>query len=376
MRENESHPTNPKLLFEMKDLLENIPPASAGTEKPPMATVLADAPDSGSSDGADAAGVLLPIVIEVRGEIVSSNFAAFAALVRTRLSEINRSLATDDDFDQADKDSRAIKSAEADLKSAKERALSQSEDLQRLWDGIDGLSGELAKARLELEAQIKRRKEEVKVDVINAALARFDEIDAPGAKAIFRRSVEESVKGKRTVDSMKKAANQVMVIHLATIRNNRQAIETFEEGHGTTMTLDRHELELKSNDSVNAELRRRFDLKKAADENKRLAAEAETAKIEAKAAVKQAEEAGKPPLPPTRTAASGTQGDPGDNPFLAGGATGSRQPTEHSEWDAFEKAFLAAFAPLKAARAALTFPRNISRAQLLANSLNSTWNNR
>ena len=53
------------------------------------------------------------LVIEAKGEVVSSNFFQFADMVRARLGEINRDLATDDDFDQADADAKAIAGAEA-----------------------------------------------------------------------------------------------------------------------------------------------------------------------------------------------------------------------------------------------------------------------
>ena len=372
----------------MKDLLE-FPPASAGTETPPVATVPAVAsPTTTTDEDAGAAGVLIPLIIEAKGEVISSNFAAFADAVRTRLTQINRSLSTDEQFAQADKDAKAISGAEDALKEAKQKALADAEQLHALFDQIDGLSGDLAAARLELERQIKQRKEEVRREIIDEIMAGFDEIDAPGAKTVFRGGIAAATKGKRTCESMKKAARIQFTIHREIILRNRERIATFEKAHGTTLTLDRHELELKSADTVEADLRRRFDLKKAEGERKRLEAEAATAKAEAKAAIAQVEEAGKPPAPPARTGASAywppeeeipPAGQRAGTVGLTDGPDGPgtiEAPTEHAEWDAFEKAFIAALAPVKTARASLTHQRNISRAQILANSILTAWNNR
>lgn len=368
-----------------------FPPASAESEKPPAVKSPAETSNEKGSCDAEAAGALLPILIEVRGEVVSSNFAIFAAAVRARLAEINLNLVTDEDFEQASKDATAIAGAEASLKAAKEKALSDAEQLHALFSQIDGVSEELADARLNLAKQIKARKEERRKEIINEALSEFDSIDAPLAKTAFRKSVEESTKGKRTVESMEKATNAVMVIHLATIRKNRERIESFEKSHGREMTMDRDELELKSSDSVEAELRRRFDLKKAEDERKRLADEAEKAKAEAAAATVKLAESNKPPAPPTSSPATVRQSEPEESPFaraqrtqpatigLSNGPDGPgviEAPTEQQEWDAFEKAFMAALAPVKEARASLTHSKNIARAQVLANSILNAWNNR
>lgn len=338
----------------------------------------------------ESAGTLLPIVIEVRGEIVTSNFTDFAEMVRGRLGEINRSLVTDEDFDQADKDAKAIAGAESALKAAKEKALSDAEDLHLLFGQIDGLSGELATARLNLAKQITKRKEEVKGEIIEDALKRFDAIGADYARRVHKASLVEAIKGKRSVSTMKTALNVTMTIHLATIEKNRGKLDTFENAHGTTLTLDRRELEVMSPDSLDGELRRRFDLKKSEDEKKRLAAEADQAKAEAALANEKLAASQSPstaPAPPTATVASTVQGL-SDNPFaprqpatigFTDGPSGPgviEAPTEQQEWEAFEKTFMAAFAPVKAARAALQSARNISRAQVLANSILTAWNNR
>jgi hypothetical protein len=154
---------------------------------------------------------IITLTIEAKGEIVRSNFPAFADMVRARLGEINRDLTTDEDFDQADADSKAIAGAEAALKTAKEKALADAEQLHALFAGIDGLSAELSKARLDLSRQITRRKEEAKAEIVSEFLSEYD-IDPKDAHKHFRAGLEAAMKGKRTLESMRTACRTYQLV--------------------------------------------------------------------------------------------------------------------------------------------------------------------
>jgi hypothetical protein len=304
---------------------------------------------------------ILTLAIEAKGEVISSNFPAFAGMVRARLGEINRELATDEDFDQADSDAKAIANAEAALKEAKEKALADAEQLHHLFEQIDGLSGDLAKARLDLTKQITKRKEEVKAELVDEALAGFD-IDPAMARREFTKAIAEAMKGKRTVETMRQAATVYVTIRRATIHKSRAAIESFEAAHGAELTMDKRELELKTPDSVDAELRRRFEAKKAAEEAARLRAEVAAAKAEADKANALREEAAKPAAPPAAPKVEIQA------PAIEGEAI-----TADEEWGAFKAAAILAFAELKAARGKLTHSKNTAKAQGLANGFNAVW---
>ena len=303
----------------------------------------------------------LTLTIEAKGEVISSNFPAFAGMVRARLGEINRELATDEDFDQADSDAKAIANAEAALKEAKENALADAEQLHQLFEQIDGLSGDLAKARLDLTKQIAKRKEEVKAELVDAALAGFD-IDPAMARREFTKAIAEAMKGKRTVETMRQAAMVYVTIRKATIHKARLAIESFEAAHGAELTMDKRELELKTPDSVDAELRRRFEAAKAAKEAARLRAEVAAAKAEADKANALREESTKPAAPPAAPKVEIQA------PVIEGEAI-----TADEEWFAFKAAAILAFAELKAARGKLTHSKNTAKAQGLANGFNAVW---
>jgi hypothetical protein len=304
---------------------------------------------------------ILTLAIEAKGEVISSNFPAFAGMVRARLGEINRELATDEDFDQADSDAKAIANAEAALKEAKEKALADAEQLHQLFEQIDGLSGDLAKARLDLTKQITKRKEEVKAELVDAALAGFD-IDPAMARREFTKAIADAMKGKRTVETMRQAATVYVTIRRATIHKSRAAIESFEAAHGAELTMDKRELELKTPDSVDAELRRRFEAAKAAKEAEQLRAEVAAAKAEADKANALREEAAKPAAPPAAPKVEIQA------PVIEGEAI-----TADEEWFAFKAAVILAFTELKAARGKLTHSKNTAKAQGLANGFNAVW---
>lgn len=304
---------------------------------------------------------ILTLAIEAKGEVISSNFPAFAGMVRARLGEINRELATDEDFDQADSDAKAIANAEAALKEAKEKALADAEQLHQLFEQIDGLSGDLAKARLDLTRQITKRKEEVKAELVDAALAEFD-IDPAMARREFTKAIAEAMKGKRTVETMRQAATVYVTIRRATIHKSRAAIESFEAAHGAELTMDKRELELKTPDSVEAELRRRFEVAKAAKEAEQLRAEVAAAKAEADKANALREEAAKPAAPPAAPKVE-----------IQAPAIDGEAMTADEEWFAFKAAVILAFTELKAARGKLTHSKNTAKAQGLANGFNAVW---
>lgn len=337
---------------------------------------------------------IITLAIEARGEIISSNFPAFAEMVRSRLTEINRDLKTDEDFDQADADSKAIASAEASLKAAKEKALSDAEQLNELFSQIDALTGDLSAARLDLTKQIAKRKEEVKTELVEEYLATFD-IDPRDARRQFLTGLQTAIKGKRTLDSMRTALRVYALTSQAVIVKCRETLDRFEMAHGKDLVMDRRELELKKPEEVEAELRRRFEAKRAADEAAILRKRAADAQAAADKAKRELAEASKPPLPPSNPPPAAAQAPaPLPTPPKIGSIPVGRQapapePVAESnvvpfadaetrlpaaEWDAFKTAVFTSFGPLKAAKESLRDPGNIARAATFAAGVNAAWN--
>ena len=193
---------------------------------------------------------LIPLIIETRGEVIASNVDEFRELVRGALADINRELKTDEEFGQAELDVKALKGAEDAVKAAKEKALADAEQLNALFRALDETGEEIRAPRLELEKLIAKRKEEVKTELVTEALGRLD--CAPRLRAsVFGRSLQDAIKGKRTLDSMRKALDVTVTTHNAMIGQCRIAIDTFTWEHGKELVLDAEDLEVKTLDQVN-----------------------------------------------------------------------------------------------------------------------------
>ena len=322
------------------------------------------------------------LAIETKGEVVSSNFTEFTYHVRSHLQTINRDLKTDDEFDQADSDAKRIAGAENSLKAAKAKALADAEQLNELFSQIDSLTGDLSAARLDLQKQIAKRKEEIRSELIEEYLATFD-IDPRDARRQFLAGLQAIIKGKRTVESMRTALRVYSVTSQAIICKSRDVIRVFKDAHGGDLVSDSRELELQKPDAVEAELRRRFEARKAEIERKRLEAEAATARAEADKAKEALAEASKPPSPPVTMSGGVSERIapavsvaplPSTAPWKEDAVLTDKPDRDgREEWSRFAQLLIAAFSPVKAARAELQHPANIAKAQEFAMTLGSAW---
>lgn len=308
---------------------------------------------------------IIPLTVEARGEIITNNLPEFRELVREALANINRDLKTDEDFEQAEKDVKALKGAEDAVREAAIKAF--DDQLKALVEGLNETAEEIRAPRLELEKLIAKRKDEVKADLIRQALDRID--CAPRLRqTVYGKSITEALKGKRSFDGMTKALEQIVTIHNGTIGKNRKMIESFTATHGAELVLDADDLETKSPDSVEAELRRRFESKKALEEKRRLEAEAAEAKAAAQAAIREAEAAKTPNVVPMRGMLP--KADLPEPPKIGSIPTG---PSPIAEWTAWLTACKTTFGALKVAREALKHEDNIRRAGILADGINEAW---
>jgi hypothetical protein len=305
---------------------------------------------------------IIPLTVETRGEIITNNLAEFRELVREALSSINRDLKTDEEFGQAELDVEALKAAE---ESVREAAIKSFDDqLKALVDALNQAAEEIRVPRLELERLITARKEAVKSEIIEEHLAAFD-IDPMDARRNYLTGLQNALKRKRTLESMRKACEVFRASSQAVIHANRKSIATFEAAHGQYLTMDRRELELKSSEYLTGELRRRFDVKKANDERKRLEEEAATARAaeaKAKAEMEQPKPSSPNSLPTPPRAGS-----------IPVGRRAKNGPTPEEEWAEMAARVKAAFAPIKEHRETLTHECNQRRMMRFGAAVNVLW---
>jgi uncharacterized protein YunC (DUF1805 family) len=316
---------------------------------------------------------IIPLTIEAKGEIIQNNLPEFRELVREALGNINRDLVTDEQFGQAELDVKALKEAEDAVRTAAVKAF--DDQLKALVDGLNETAEEIRVPRLELEKIIAKRKEDVKSEIAEEFLAAFD-IDPKDARKHFFARLKGEMSGKRTVESMRKACRIYQTTQQAMIAQSRASIERFVGRFGADLVMDRREMELKSVEVVEAELIRRIEAKKAAEEAVKLKAEAEAAKAEAAKAQTALAEANKPPVPPANPSRPQPQPDNVEQGPPQPSGVESLAPAEETadqEWAAFKTKCLGAFKPLKEAREVLKHSSNIAKATIFSNAINKLW---
>jgi DNA repair exonuclease SbcCD ATPase subunit len=303
----------------------------------------------------------MELAVVVKGEVVSSNLPEFREAVAMFISGINRDLKTDAEFGQAEGDVKRLRAVEDGIKTTKARALAQAESLNALLSELDESDAEVRKTRLELENQIKRQKEAVRSQLVADALNAIQ--CAPHLRLkTFGSVVEGSIKGKKSLDSIKKSLREISGSINELIANCKAVIEEWETSTGE-ICPDKETLMLGNPDNVRLVLAQRTQARMAAEEKKRLE---EAAQAEREARMKAEAEAKAAPAPnvttPTLVAL------PAPTP-----ASPTVELTEAEEMAAFQRTLQNAFAPIKAAREGLNHSNNIQRAKAFALALNDAW---
>lgn len=269
----------------------------------------------------------------VTGEVVRGNLDLFKKAITEGLEALNMEPETDEEFGQAEQDVKGLKEAEGLISNGKAEALKQAKDLQALFDELDESGEEVRQARLALEKKVKAKKEEIRKDILADELAKVEAV----SQEHYRGRIEQAMKSKRTLKSWRDAAKKERIFINTEVQNARAVIDRFKEKHGESIALDRNKLELMGCEALETELQSRVDRLAAEEARKKAEAEAAAAKAETEAVNKQAEEAGKPPLP--------------DPPKVGGikvGGNGNLTPAEsvaECEWEGFREDVFAALAP-------------------------------
>ena len=211
--------------------------------------------------------------IDVTGMVTASNLDAFKSHALTVIGNINTDLKDDKDFADADATVKWCSEVEDKLKAAKEHALSQTESIDILFKAIDDIAAETRRKRLELTGLVKARKDAIRADIVmDSAKALQDQIDQinvtlggrirmPKVPANFA----EAIKGKKTVASLKEAANaelaraKIEANRIADgIRINQASLNELAANH-KFLFHDAQDLVLKANDDLVALIKVRIN---------------------------------------------------------------------------------------------------------------------
>ena len=311
------------------------------------------------------------LAISIKGEIVSSNFPAFKEALREQIQALDVTLATDADFITAEDNSKALKAAEVALKEAKAEALEQAAEVQALFSAIDEISEEARQARLSLERQIKARK----VELRNALIADGLKAISYSKPDVFKCEIEDAAKGKKTIDSIRKAIADLVASTNARLDIANDTICAFEEEHGNTMTPDWPTLLLKPQDLLELELASRLERKKAEEEKRRILEEKSKAEEEARQARKEqaAAEIRQEKLAEPKPAAKPAVEEKPAPPVETKREPATKEATEEEELETFCSLILAQFAPIKEARLAIKHEANQEKAAGFADAVGAAF---
>ncbi|TGR55668.1 hypothetical protein EN794_004490 [Mesorhizobium sp. M00.F.Ca.ET.151.01.1.1] len=157
--------------------------------------------------------------IEVTGMVTASNLAEWKEQAIAVFQGISTELVSDQDFADAETTVKWCGNIEEQLKAAKQHALSQTESIDLLFRTIDDIAAEARAKRLDLEKLVKRRKDERRTEIGNAARRTVQQHvlainETLGEHAIpmpttLVADIAEAMKGKRSFSSMQEAVDAV-----------------------------------------------------------------------------------------------------------------------------------------------------------------------
>lgn len=162
------------------------------------------------------------LVLEVSGQVVSTNLDAFKASAMDFIDGINTDLRTDDDFIEAESAVKVCKETEDRIDEAKAAAISRMATVDELFKVVDEIREEIRAKRLVLERTVKSRKEQVRTEIVEEAYKGLLDhcertFDATGFRmGVIRTPLIEAMRGKKTVRTCREAVEQTA----STIREN------------------------------------------------------------------------------------------------------------------------------------------------------------
>ncbi|MBO9484329.1 YqaJ viral recombinase family protein [Salinisphaera sp. G21_0] len=171
------------------------------------------------------------LVVQIAGEVTTSNLPAFRNEALGQIEAINTDLQTDQDFANAEATVKHFTKAEKELEAAKKQAMAQTADIDSLFRTIDQLKDTMRSKRLELDKLVKARKTAIKQEIIVEAQSSFNEhveqinLRLPVCVPPVNADFAGAIKGKKTVKSIREAVADTLASAKIEVTNYRKIIE-------------------------------------------------------------------------------------------------------------------------------------------------------
>lgn len=170
------------------------------------------------------------LVVQTRGEVVSSNLVVYKVAAERFLSTIKTDLQDDQDFADAENNVKFCGDAEVRLEQAKAAALAQTSTIDEVLRTVDHIKAQFRAKRLELEKLVKTRKEQIKETILNDGklayadhIRKLEEEIAPLRLSLPQPDFAGAMKNKRTLASLHDAVNTTLAN--AKIASNQAAAD-------------------------------------------------------------------------------------------------------------------------------------------------------
>ena len=221
------------------------------------------------------------IIIKLSGEIQSSNFNEWQEMFFDKIKSFKQELETDNDFHQAGENIKWLQSAEKALKSAKDSAIRQASDIEKLFDEIDKIISHCRDTRLPLQKKVKSQKEERKDKVAIEGVVKMTELLAQqsddfnlldNSMFINKENFLSAISGSRGITGAKERVNTLCLNYgnqisqrASEVQNKAKIIDAQALGH-SVLFQDRGYLLGLQLDDLNKEIDSRIATYKANQE--------------------------------------------------------------------------------------------------------------
>lgn len=236
----------------------------------------------------------LPVIAyQMNGLSITSNLDVFKEAADKMVEDAKLPIESDQDFANAELRVKEFKKAEDKIKEVSQAVLGEVESIDKFTKDLSYIGEQLRQARLATDKQVKSRKAEIRQEILTASHNEIgtllNEVNAKLHVAIQldTSSIEQSMKGKKTVDSLKDAAQTALAAlkielneQAETVRNNAELMRKPEYNEFKFLFSDWSQIAFKANDDFEALVKSRIadhkeaEAKRLEEERKRMEAEA------------------------------------------------------------------------------------------------------
>ncbi len=158
------------------------------------------------------------LYIEITGEVVASNLAAYREAALEMIESVNTDLQTDQDFVDAESMVKLFDEAEKKVRLIKEQSLQKTASIAEAMRTMDDLADAMRAKRLYLNKHVSARKDAIRAEIV-AEGAKAWAAHIAGLNARLRKpympdikiDFAGAIKGKRTIASLREAVNKALL---------------------------------------------------------------------------------------------------------------------------------------------------------------------